>query len=146
MIYILRGLPGSGKSTFAKTMDNAFVVSADDYHVGSDGVYRFDPKRAGYAHNECLSLYITALTNGSNWATTPVIVDNTNTTLVELAPYVRIAEALDLEYVIRYFVCPLEVAAKRQTHGVPLTTMLAMQRNLLTEIVPAHWKQEVILP
>ena len=40
-LYIVRGLPGSGKSTFAHTLDCP-VFEADMFFVNSEGVYNFD--------------------------------------------------------------------------------------------------------
>lgn len=136
MIYIMRGLPGSGKTTWWRNnAPNAIVCSADDYHI-VDGVYKYDPKKAGEAHNMCLLKYINSLMCDND-----IVVDNTNTSLVELAPYVRIAEASSMEYTIVYIDCSLKEAIRRGTHNVPSNTILTMQRNLLTEIVPSYWNQ-----
>lgn len=145
-IVLMRGLPGSGKSTWVKNLTQAgtlsfLICSADDYHL-IDGRYCYDPKNAGKAHGACLRRY-------ANTITSPVhpdllIVDNTNTTLMELAPYVRLAEAYEVPYEIVYLACPLETAIRHNTHQVPLNTLLKMQANLLTEIVPAHWNQQVV--
>lgn len=139
MIHIMRGLPGSGKTTFAKSLKTSpLIVSADDWHM-VNGVYQYDPKQAGEAHVQCFKAFL----KGVLYGTQNIVVDNTNTTLVELAPYVRVCEAYRCEYSIVYLLCPVEVAIKRNLHAVPVNTILAMNRNLLTEIVPAYWKQEV---
>lgn len=39
--------------------------------------------------------------------------------------------------------CDVETAIKRNIHGVPENTILQMQKNLLTEIVPPYWNQDV---
>lgn len=139
----MRGLPGCGKSTWAKNNCGTGVFSADSYHVGEDGVYRFDPKRAGWAHNECFRQFTIAVFTETFRV---LCVDNTNTTLAELAPYVRVAEAFGHEYTIMYLMCDVETAIKRNVHGVPANMILTMQRNLLTEIVPPYWRQEVVIP
>lgn len=137
MIYIMRGLPGSGKSTWARKYK---TFSADEYHV-INGVYQFDPKRAAYAHKECLRAYLMFLRVGISQQ--DVAVDNTNTTLVELAPYVRLAEVFCREYKIVYLTCDVETAIKRNVHNVPANTILQMNKNLITEIVPPYWNQDV---
>lgn len=37
-LILVRGLPGSGKSSFGNLISND-VLSADDYFIGDDGVY-----------------------------------------------------------------------------------------------------------
>lgn len=140
MIYILRGLPGSGKSTYADSIYNKTICSADDFHMVG-GVYRFDPSKAALAHNECFKKYLLAVQNGSNLDN--IVVDNTNTTLMELAPYVRVAEAFNRSYRIVQFECSLATSIARNIHSVPHATIVAMQRNLLIEPVPPYWKFEV---
>lgn len=66
------------------------VCSADDYHVCPDGTYAFNPKNAGAAHGLCLRKFISALLSGND---VDVVVDNTNTSTYELAPYMAMAAA-----------------------------------------------------
>ncbi len=41
-LTLVRGLPGSGKSTYAKTL-NAVLVEADQFFIDSNDTYQFDP-------------------------------------------------------------------------------------------------------
>ena len=45
-LYILRGIPGSGKTTHAKRLagTNGVIISADDYFM-RDGEYCFDASK-----------------------------------------------------------------------------------------------------
>jgi adenylate kinase family enzyme len=54
-IYIVRGCPGSGKSTFAKTL-GGIHIEADQYFVDADGNYNFDGSKIKNAHAWCLEI------------------------------------------------------------------------------------------
>ena len=86
-LYILRGLPGSGKSTFAKKMIDKKMADvhfeADMFFVDRNGQYRFDPSKLGSAHRWCENNVKRALESGKN-----VVVSNTFTTLKEMKPYI----------------------------------------------------------
>ena len=74
----MRGLPGSGKSSFLqKNFPRAWICSADEYFIGPDGNYFFVRENLGLAHQRCSNLFQTALGNFLPF----VIVDNTNTEL-----------------------------------------------------------------
>jgi len=58
-LILLRGVPGSGKSTFANVIlqqpnnNPQEVLSADDFFVNNEGVYNFDGTKIKEAHNYC---------------------------------------------------------------------------------------------
>ena len=54
-LYIVRGLPGSGKSTFARSIAKSYqVFEADQYFIDSEtGEYKFDGSKIKLAHNWC---------------------------------------------------------------------------------------------
>ena len=58
-LILLRGLPGSGKTTLAKIIlqlpsnIEPEVLSADDFFETEDGVYNFDVTKLKEAHNYC---------------------------------------------------------------------------------------------
>lgn len=92
-LVLIRGLPGSGKTTIAKTMERYFNVEADMYFM-QDGIYKFEPEKLHEAHAWCLAQTTNALREGKS-----VVVSNTFTRLFEIEPYlalgfpVRIIEA-----------------------------------------------------
>ena len=53
-LILLRGLPGSGKSTFAKSISNESTghIESDMFFV-KDGEYKFDGSKIKDAHNWC---------------------------------------------------------------------------------------------
>ena len=87
MLTLIRGLPGSGKSTMAKGMPGIHI-EADQYFV-RDGVYSFDRAKLSEAHAWCLRETETALRNGHR-----VNVSNTFTQRWEMQPYIGLAASL----------------------------------------------------
>jgi len=139
-VIILRGVPGAGKSTYAKTLGNPSIVSAD-YFLTANGVYKFDPKLLPKAHRECWAWFYAYLKLG----VLTVVVDNTNTTAAEIAPYVLPAETLGYAVtIVTLRVDPL-VAAARNIHGVPTPKVLQMHQRLLDAeaYFPPYWKHVV---
>jgi predicted kinase len=120
-VILMQGLPGAGKSTWIRNHAQAtLVVSADDLPglYPSPGV--IDPKLLPKAHAWCLRRFAGALDRGDAADREDVVVvDNTNLTLVELAPYVALARAFGVEPEIVRIVVPAGEALARNTHGVP---------------------------
>jgi predicted kinase len=138
-VRILRGISGSGKSTYTRAnYPNAFVVSADHYFI-KDGIYTFDVAQLGTAHSTCFRKYIEALQDELPL----VVVDNTNTTAWECSPYVQGAAAFGYESEIITLDCEPDVAAKRNVHGVPRKNVLDMYRRLIKNKLPPFWNQRM---
>lgn len=126
-VTILVGVPGSGKSHHTASLTGAVVVSADHYFVElGGGTYAFDPTKLGAAHGQCLRRYTEALQRGE----AHVVVDNTNTTSLEMAPYVSLALAYGYAVTIVRVTCDPAVAAARNTHGVPEGAIRAMHARI----------------
>ena len=121
--YIMRGMPGSGKTTFAKSL-GVKVCSADDFHM-VDGVYLFNPMKAAQAHAWCLTQFIEALAQRID-----VCVANTAIHLWEFSAYLAAARLAGYEIEIHEFIPKsldeLKDCCKRNVHGVPLPVMLQM--------------------
>lgn len=100
--------------------------SADDYFIGDDGVYRFDPQGLGAAHGRCKRLAEAAMQVGLNL----VVVDNTSTMLKEMSPYIKMGKRNGYRIVFRTMgdLKPqsLLMYAQRNTHGVPLEAIKRM--------------------
>jgi len=143
-VTILRGVPGCGKSTWArKNRTHVPVCSADDYFHG-DGEnpheYRFNPAQLGEAHAACLKRFVSLTNTG-----TDLVVDNTNTTAVEMAPYVALAQACGYEVEIIHLHCSVETAAARNVHGVPQKSCRSMQDRIQGQSLPKHWPTEQVI-
>jgi predicted ATPase len=148
-VIIMQGVPGSGKSTYARRLRDVGcglgittrIVSADDYFVDGDGVYRFDPGKLGTAHAVCMRAFLDELRAG---ACDGIVVDNTNTTAIELAPYMAVAASFGAPAKIVRMECDVNAASQRNVHGVPHDKILAMYDRMVTERLPPYWKFEVV--
>lgn len=145
---IMRGVPGSGKSTHARKMRNDFlneapfrrsVIFSSDAKLHVDGVYTWTYERMKKAHDDVLLDFVKDVSDGLA-VNTLLIVDNTNTTAWEISPYYRLAEAYGWNVEIIQVNCPARTAAARTVHGVPLDKVLAMESRINVETLPPWWK------
>ncbi len=98
-LYLIRGISGSGKSTFANELQLSGVVhrvfEADDFFInGSTGEYEFDASMLRFAHDNCQSNTRYWLNEGMS-----VAVSNTSTTEKEVETYRKIAEDTGAKFV-----------------------------------------------
>ena len=95
ILTLVRGVSGSGKSTFARFIWNSHVIcEADQFFVGEDGVYRFDASKIKDAHKWCRDKVETfMLDNQLNGQFYPeIVVSNTFTQEWEMDEYYKLAE------------------------------------------------------
>ena len=85
-IIIIRGLPGSGKSTVAELFENAHICTADDYHMVEDK-YDWKPENVSIAHQKCQEKCESLMKIESP----KIIIANTSTTIKEMNPYYNLA-------------------------------------------------------
>ena len=71
------------------------------------------------------------------------VVDNTNIGLYEVTPYLRVAQAYSWDVEIVRMECNPEVAFKRNKHGVPLSTIKRMHKNL--KPLPKYISTEMVV-
>lgn len=98
VMFLIQGVAGSGKSTFAKklarVLDVPRIHEADDWFNRS-GEYVFNPEELGKAHRMCqLNTEASLMLVGS------AIVSNTFTSKKEFAPYFDMAASFDVPVVI----------------------------------------------
>jgi predicted kinase len=84
-LILLRGLPGSGKSTFAKLVCNQHVEA--DMFFMQDGEYKFDASKLKQAHEWCQEKTETWMKMGYH-----ICVSNTFTQEWEMDTYYKLAE------------------------------------------------------
>ncbi|XP_070253813.1 NEDD4-binding protein 2 [Myotis yumanensis] len=121
VLVLLRGLPGSGKSFLARTLqeDNpsGVILSTDDYFY-INGQYQFDVKYLGEAHEWNQNRAKEAFEKKIS----PIIIDNTNLQAWEMKPYVALSQKHKYKVLFRepdtwWKFKPKELA-RRNIHGV----------------------------
>lgn len=145
-VIILQGASGSGKSTYVGSLapedlgigGHLMVVSADHYF---DAIARTDrktyrevfaPHLLPVAHGACMRKYVDMLQQRfrrSGLTPLSIVVDNTNTSIGEIAPYVAVGQAYEAQVEIhRVNVGRFDAAtlAARNTHGVPEAAIAGM--------------------
>lgn len=130
IVYIMRGLPGSGKSTkadkiqksYEESYDEVRRLSFDDYFM-EDGEYKFSIEKyhgTGGARFQCMVKFLDAISKGYSC----IIVDNTHPTWEHCEKYVKVA--LDNGYEVMFtesdtpWAWDPEECAEKNRHGVPV--------------------------
>ena len=143
-VYILRGIPGSGKSHLASilTRSGGVTVSADHFFQ-VDGKYNFNPSELGLAHGSCVRFFVKHVVAGRD----VIVVDNTSINNWEISPYYSVAEAYGYNVEIITLVCDLKLALSRQTHGVPPYTVGVMHSRVYEaqKFFPSHWRHTQVV-
>lgn len=118
-LYLIRGLPGSGKSYLAAAMADGLgnagiVVEADQFFLSSNGhteTYRFDRRFLGAAHDESYGRTMRYLREGKS-----VMVANTFSTNRELSRYITGVERCGLKVDVQVIKC---IGQYNSIHNVP---------------------------
>ena len=124
-LYLLRGLPGSGKSTIAKSLAGCHV-EADMYFM-NDGRYEFDASKLSEAHNFCQNRAASYMY--ANWPR--VVVSNTFTQEWEMEAYYALAKKFG------YTVFSLIVENRHggvNKHNVPEEALQRMENRFETKL------------
>lgn len=117
-LVILRGLPGSGKTTLAKESDRVHY-EADKFFEYETGNYEFDRTKLAEAHKWCQDSVKIALMNKNK-----VIVSNTFVRLWEMQPYIDMCKELGKTYEIQ-----VATGNFKNIHGVPDEAIERMRMN-----------------
>jgi len=132
-LILMRGLPGSGKSTKAQQLqaedpDNTIILSTDDLFF-QDGKYVFEPSRLTEYHRQTQQ-HANTLMQHTKYAR--IIIDNVNRQLWEMKPYVQMAQQYGYQVRFEYPETPWAWHVKRcflnNVHGVPLEGIRKMNQ------------------
>lgn len=130
-LIILRGIPGSGKTTFADYLQDIIegceIYAADDFFM-VNGQYTFDVSKLHQAHEACQRNVLDAMIE----EVPCIVVHNTSTTERELAPYLEMAQ-------VHYYNVTVLVVENRHgnsnIHGVPEEKLGQMKQRLMGSII-----------
>jgi predicted kinase len=92
-LILLRGLPGSGKSTLGDVIlrtpqQDPSLLSADDFFIDENGNYNFDSTKLQEAHSQCQLRCAERM----KLQLSKIVVANTFTQVWEMEPYFEMAE------------------------------------------------------
>ena len=129
IMYIMRGLPGSGKSSVARELGKGgAILSTDDFFM-IEGEYKYDPSMIGYAHTWNQGRADQAIKAGVS----PIVIDNTNVAGWQAKPYVERAVAngyrVEVKEPTTSWKFNAEELAEKNTHEVPLDVIQQMVRD-----------------
>lgn len=123
-LMILQGVPGSGKSAFARKLMtktiNAVIVSTDEWHHGLTGKYEFKADKIGSFHQAAQQKCRTLLKLGC-----VVILDNTNILNSHIKPYVQMAVEMGVAVKFQRLEGNFE-----SSHNVPVDIIKRMRESM----------------
>jgi len=130
VITIIRGVSGSGKSTFARLLDHdesATIICADDHMTNGDGEYEFDPAKLTSAHKQCFN----DAKDACQARVSHIIVANTNTAYWQFRPYLKLAE----EFGYSTFVVTMEkYHTSDNIHDVPADILEQQKEQIIKSL------------
>jgi len=119
-LFLLRGVPGAGKSTLAKSLGGMHIES-DKYFMDGDE-YKFDPSKLKDAHTWCQN----AVRVWAKNSVEKIVVSNTFTQEWEIDYYFELAK----EYGYRVYSLIVENRhGNKDVHNVPEEKLLQMKQR-----------------
>ncbi len=158
-VIVMQAISGAGKSSWirdnfpkAERFDSGLPVSelmvSADHFFDKKKEYDFDASKLPQAHGACFREFIEVVQDKivRVMHTKTIIVDNTNTSIAELAPYCAAALAYGHELKIVTLLCDPAIAHARNTHGVPLAAVMGQHERLMKNLdeIPPWWTREEI--
>ena len=148
VLVVMRGLPGSGKSTLSNRLVSLAgcgeVLSTDQYFYDSRGQFRFRPELLSEAHSYNQKRASEAVKERKKL----IIIDNTNTFAWEMRPYIELG--VNNYYTVKIIEPSTEwrlkpsILAKKNSHGVPREKIQVMldrfEFNLTVDSLMSLWR------
>jgi len=120
-LIIIRGIPGSGKSSFANLMTkfNYYHIEADMYYYMKYGEYKWSKEEAPLAHEWCQKEFKKLIEKEKN-----IVISNTFIKKSEMEPYIKLANEHN------YNISIIKMMTNFNTiHNVPEDTIKRMREN-----------------
>ena len=125
-LFLLRGLPGAGKSTLARSIGCSYIET--DHYFQYEGKYEFDASKLKEAHAWCQNVVKVRMTN----KIAKIAVSNTFTQEWEMQPYYDLAE----KYGYRVYSLVVENRhGGENVHNVPREKIEEMARRFSVKIL-----------
>lgn len=161
-VILMSGISGAGKDTWLSARfdmealadesnrPDAVIVSADDYFM-RDGVYTFSPSLLPAAHGKCLRDFVEVVSTPACFHDSlpkHLVVNNTNLSTEELAPYVALASAYGFPIELVTIHVEPHIAAARSLHVNAINVLKSMHDRLMARKLPPFWsvKQTDVKP
>ncbi|MCR4278289.1 MAG: ATP-binding protein [bacterium] len=138
----MRGIPGSGKTTYANhEFSEGIILSADDWFMKA-GVYQYDAVQVASAHANCRHRFLLAMGQSD----TLIVVDNTSINAWEIEQYLLSAKTHGYDVEIITMFCPVPLAVRRNIHGVPERVIRRMEhfRKEQQRRFPETWNHRIV--
>lgn len=127
VLVLVRGIPGSGKSTFANLVWNNYAIcEADKFFYDKEGNYNFDASKLKQAHEWCQNEVETKMKDNQNNPQfyPEIVVSNTFTQEWEMQAYFNLAKKYDYKI---FSVIVENRHGNTNVHGVPDDTLKKMR-------------------
>jgi len=126
-VYILRGVSGSGKSSFVKKFlpKNVIIHSTDKFFYKGKR-YVFNLKKLSFYHQKNFDNFLENLKKGKK----VIVIDNTNLLCEFVRPYIETAKKYGYKVILVDFIPRgREFHYKRNIHNIPLKVISNQIKN-----------------
>jgi ATP-dependent phosphoenolpyruvate carboxykinase len=128
-VIIIRGVSGSGKSTFSNLIaDPKVICTADDWYYETYGFYNWNVKDIPKAHGWCKDKFLKALDDDS---IENIVIANTNTKTKDFEFYASTARSRGIPV---HFIVMENRHGGKNTHNVPEETLIRQKESIIESL------------